>query len=95
MAHEYADSVAKLSQFQNQKLEKNAHKGRWEDVEPIAAFKRLIDEASELLEAVINGYSVKDVWEEAADVSNFALIMAESYERKVTTEAQLAKPGPL
>ena len=77
----YWSSVRKLAAKQIAKLEKNEHKGRWEDMSPMAAFKRLLDEGAELFEAVNNGYSVEEVWSEAADVANFALMLAETYER--------------
>ena len=83
---EYWDSVMTLANKMDEKLSKNAHKGRWEDVNPLWAFKRLIDEASELLEAVLQGFDQDEVWKEAADVANFALIIAEANQRKLEDE---------
>jgi len=79
---EYYGSVQTLAGHMVDKLEKNSHKGRWENLNPIEAFKLLLKESAELLEAVHNGYSVMEVWREAADVANFALMMAENYEKK-------------
>lgn len=78
---EYQNSVAKLGEYQVAKLEANKHKGRWEDLQPLDAFKLLLKEGAELLEAVINGYSTEEVWKEAADVSNFAMMLAENYQK--------------
>lgn len=79
---EYQNSVDRMSQNMLAKLDANKHKGRWEDVNPLWAFKRIVDEASELMEAVLSGQSPEEVWKEAADVANFALIVAESYEKE-------------
>jgi hypothetical protein len=59
------------------KLEKNAHKGKWEGLSIDDAFMRLEDEITELRAEVKYGpgNSMKTVLE-AADVANFALIIA-------------------
>lgn len=77
----YQKSIDTLSEVQLEKLWHHRNKGRWEDLKPMEAFKLLLKEAAELLEAVNNGYSVRDVWREAADVANFAMMMAENYEK--------------
>ena len=57
------------------KLSKNAHKGKWSDLDVDAAFARMEGERVELQEAMVNGNTV-EVLLEAADVANFALILA-------------------
>lgn len=56
------------------KLEKNQHKGRWGELTLEQAFGLLTDEVSEL-RAEVGGNTMKTILE-AADVANFALIIA-------------------
>lgn len=56
------------------KLEKNAHKGRWEDRSLQDNFALLLKEIDEL-KLEIGGNTMKTVLE-AADVANFAMIIA-------------------
>lgn len=58
------------------KLAKNSHKGAWEDVEFATARRRLMQEVEELDSAVQHGGNVIELILEAADVANFALIIA-------------------
>jgi hypothetical protein len=57
------------------KLHKNAHKGRWEDMNLSKAFDGIVDETSELNEALNRGSNIEIILE-AADVANFAMICA-------------------
>lgn len=56
------------------KLQRNAHKGRWENLDTLDALKRMLDEVQELAEAIDNGNTF-EVTFEAADVANFAMIL--------------------
>lgn len=58
------------------KLNKNSHKGAWEGIGFDHARKRLNDEVEELDAAMSDG-NVIEVILEAADVANFALILAD------------------
>lgn len=57
------------------KLGKNAHKGRWENIEIMDALEMLTAERDELERAIGRGNMV-EIMLEAADVANFALIVA-------------------
>lgn len=58
------------------KLAKNAHKGKWEDMDLAASLSRLREEADELEEAITFKHNTMEVVMEAADVANFAMIAA-------------------
>jgi len=57
------------------KLRRNKNKGRWEDLNLERSFELLQGEVVELDQALAEGSSV-EVLMEAADVANFALIVA-------------------
>lgn len=57
------------------KLHKNAHKGRWEHIGIGDAFQGMAGESEELNEAIGRRSNIEIVLE-AADVANFAMIIA-------------------
>ena len=57
------------------KLEINAGKGRWQDINSQESLEKLMEEAIELREALQTDNTVS-ILLEAADVANFALIIA-------------------
>jgi NTP pyrophosphatase (non-canonical NTP hydrolase) len=57
------------------KLDINSSKGRWQDIDTQASLERLMEEAIELREALQTDNTVS-ILLEAADVANFALIIA-------------------
>ena len=57
------------------KLEKNAHKGRWESLSLQGEYDKMLAEVEELRQAM-EGRNTVDILLEAADVANFALIIA-------------------
>jgi len=67
------------------KLEKNAHKGRWERLTVQEALAFLKQEVVELEEAIAKGNNVEIIME-SADVANFAMIAA-----VIATERATAK----
>lgn len=73
MAH-YAHDIRRFVEAMIYKLEKNAHKGKWEGLSVDQAFKLLEAEVEEL-KAEIGGNSIKTILE-AADIGNFALMIA-------------------
>ena len=58
------------------KLARNANKGRWEDLDVDSSMIRLREEVQELAEAIDTGNGVEMLME-AADVANFAMILAD------------------
>lgn len=71
----YAKEIRLLFDAMVVKLVKNAHKGKWEDNTALAELVLLRDEVVELTDAVASRNAV-EVLLEAADVANFALIIA-------------------
>lgn len=64
------------------KLAKNRHKGDregWLKDTPRALFERLIQEVDELHSALADGTDAESVLSEAADVANFAMMIADTY----------------
>lgn len=57
------------------KLRKNAHKGKWEGVTIDELFSLMVDEMKELHAAINEGTSI-EIALEAADISNFAMMIA-------------------
>lgn len=65
-----------------EKLRKNAHKGGWRFIDPYRLFERLKDEVAELGESLnastTNAYARQCTAREAADVANFAMMVADA-----------------
>lgn len=57
-------------------LQQNDHKGGWEDDTPGWLYIRLCDEVLELGTAIENG-TFEDIWKEAADIANFAMMIVD------------------
>lgn len=60
------------------KLKCNEHKGGWEGLSVDELFGLLEEELDELADAIMNG-TAADVIDEAADVANFAMMIADLY----------------
>ena len=60
------------------KLRINKHKAHWSTVTNKWLFDRLIEEAEELRAAMVEGKSPEDIIAEAADVANFAAMIADN-----------------
>lgn len=76
------EAVDTLSSKMMEKLWHHRSKGRWDGIEPMKAFRLMMGEVSELLEATLEGAEPDDVYKEAADVANYALIMAKAHEER-------------
>jgi len=72
---EYAGDFRRFTDAMAYKMVLNKHKGRWEDVNLEEMLKRLKDEVDELEEA-IGTKNMVEILLEAADVANFAMIVA-------------------
>lgn len=78
----YEHDIRRFVDAMKYKLRKNAHKGRWETYDQNTAQQLLLDEVEELAEAIKEGNMV-EIMLEAADVANFAMMIAVmSMERK-------------
>lgn len=62
------------------KLQENAHKGAWWHCKPSWLLRRLETEVRELRRAVQRRAPAKELWREAADVGNFAAMVADVME---------------
>lgn len=72
---QYAGDIHDFVQLMLRKLEANAHKGRWENCILEDMHDKLVDEVVELNDAIEDG-DQEGVLLEAADVANFAMIIA-------------------
>jgi len=59
------------------RLRANDHKGGWQECHPGDLAQRLDEEAEELAGAIVEGALLTDILEEAADVANFAMMIAD------------------
>lgn len=71
----YEDDIERAFGAAIYKLARNTNKGKWETLDMATALKLLVNEVSELSEAVREGNSI-DIVMETADVMNFALIVS-------------------
>ena len=77
--------VRALAQAMEHKLRANDHKGQWGTYGMAYGpyfLARLREEVAELEAAILAGESPRAVLMEAADVANFALILADSYAKE-------------
>jgi NTP pyrophosphatase (non-canonical NTP hydrolase) len=74
-AEPYRDDIRRFLEAMVYKLGKNSHKGRWEKLNLEDILEKLEAERDELVESVARGNMV-EILLEAADVANFALIIA-------------------
>lgn len=71
----------KFVQVMAEKLEENSHKGGWlNDPDFHFYLSRMEEEVTEVSRSILNRESVLDVRRECADVANFAMMVADSYE---------------
>lgn len=62
-----------------QKLKENSWKGGWKNCDLQYLSMRLTQEKKELIKAVKDKKSKEEVWREAADVANFAMMIADNF----------------
>lgn len=81
--------VLQFAAMMEAKLDRNRHKGNregWLRDTPVALLVRLYEETCELRDAIAEGHTAAFVAEEAADVANFAMMLADV----VLTNAKIA-----
>lgn len=71
----YTNDIRRFVHAMLYKLAKNAHKGRWESMSMQGEYDKLLVEVEEL-RAAMEGRNTVDIMLEAADVANYALIIA-------------------
>lgn len=77
--------VRKLSRVQQEKLRANSYKSHWRDEDVWNLVLRLREELSEMVSLLRDPDAPpKWLWEEAADVANFAAMIADLYEQETT-----------
>lgn len=73
---QYGPDIRRFVEAMIYKLQKNAHKGRWEDLDIAKAYDLLTGEVKELEQAISDGGNMIELMLESADVANFALMVA-------------------
>jgi len=71
------EAVAKFAAAMEKKLLYNSHKGGWRELDYKYLFRRIHEELGELEKAVDAKTKPDIVLDEAADVANFAMMIAE------------------
>ena len=74
--------VTWFAEIMKGELEKHLDRPGWKDETTEWLCERLDEEVKELKQAVRNNESDQEVIEECADVGNFAMMIADNYERK-------------
>ncbi|WP_217647716.1 hypothetical protein [Alicyclobacillus macrosporangiidus] len=69
--------IAWFAEQMSGKLDENAHKGGWNRCDPWWLLGRLREEAAELQAAMMNPGAPEVIIREAADVANFAMMIAD------------------
>jgi len=87
MKNQPRECVVEFSQNMESQLQRNDHKPGWKNDDPIALLRRIREETDELEEALNKKIpTVGKIKKEAADVANFAMMIADISDR-VQTEA--------
>jgi NTP pyrophosphatase (non-canonical NTP hydrolase) len=71
-------SILRMAQTMQHKLNKNHHKAHWSKATFQELRRGLNAECAELREAIITNAPDPEKWEEASDVANFAMFLAET-----------------
>ena len=81
--HRLTRAVSVWSKTMEDKLLENEHRGEsWLEANSLELMKGLHTESVELHSAIDAGKSVNDVRREAADVANYAMMVADAYEQE-------------
>lgn len=74
---EEAAIVSRMAYEMQAKLAQHSDRPHWRTSEKGYLFERMVEEGAELLDAINRG-TADEVWAEAADVANFAAMLADS-----------------
>jgi len=69
-----------LHLFCLEKLQENRGKPHWRETRINFLLADLVQELAELISAIDNNLPKAEVWREAADIANFAAMIADNYE---------------
>ena len=69
--------VAAFARLMERELRANDHKGGWKAWQTVSALVRLREETDELATALLRNESPSVIGEEAADIANFAMMIAD------------------
>jgi NTP pyrophosphatase (non-canonical NTP hydrolase) len=72
--------LARFAEEMESKLKANDHKGGWRNDSPWALLERLREEEEELATAIARCASPEEIRAEAANVANFAMMIADVFE---------------
>jgi len=84
------DELAAFAVECERKLRKNDHKGHWESCTVSYLLRRLGEEKAELVHAIKEKRSRAVVMAEAADVANFAMMVADIYDPKEDSSEEIS-----
>lgn len=73
------ETVQAFAREMEEKLSQNRHKGGWLTDDPLALLHRVMEEVVELQHAIDQGAPSGEIIEEAADVANMAMMVADAY----------------
>lgn len=65
-----------------EKLLRNSYKGGWEECKNVYLLDRMDEEIAKLKDCIINGEPSALVVSEAADIANFAMMLADNYSKR-------------
>ena len=83
----YTSDVIWFKHRMLKQLSANSHKGGWTDLSDFYLFKRLVEEVEELQDVLMSGKALpEDVINEAADIANFAMMIATAARRREKTK---------
>ena len=79
-----------FSRQMKRKMEENSYKGGWGDDSFKGLLESLVEEIEELRGALING-NKQDIIDEAADVANYAMMIADNRRKQHEAHSQTYK----
>lgn len=84
--------ITQLRCCMEKKLSENNNKGGWGACSFEYLFKRLTEEKKELIEAINKKRPAYFIWNEAADLANFIMMIADNYEQQYHNDSLPKQP---
>ena len=82
------NTVLKMAVHMDKKLCDNSHKEGWGSCTNQYLSMRITQEKKELMKAIKEFRSPEEIWAEAADIANFAMMLADNYEEYYEDERE-------